>query len=69
MANEIVGRIAGIAVGLIVAAALLPTSLQQIATANMTGVSAATVAIFGLIGILGVLSAALCFIGIISNKE
>lgn len=67
--GKIVSDISGIAVGLIVAAALLPTALQQLATANVTGLNPATVAIYGLIGIVACLAAALGFVDLIAKKE
>lgn len=66
---RITGDIAGICVGLILAAAMLPTALQQLATANTTGLSAAIVAIYGLIGILGCLAVGLGFLDMINHKE
>lgn len=68
-AGKIVGDVSAIAVGLIVAAALLPTALQTLATGNMTGLSPAVVAVYGLIGIIGALACALGFVDIISHRD
>lgn len=49
--KKIVDTLVGVFVGAILAAALIPVALQQLATANTTGLDASTVALFGVIGI------------------
>ena len=49
--KKIVDTLVGVFVGAILAAALIPVALQQLATANTSGLDASTVALFGVIGI------------------
>ena len=49
--NKIVNTLVGVFVGAILAAALIPVALQQLATANLSGLDASTVALFGVIAI------------------
>ena len=49
--SKIINTLVGVFVGAILAAALIPVALQQLATANTSGLDASTVALFGVIGI------------------
>lgn len=49
--KRVIDTLVGVFVGAILAAALIPVALQSLATANLTGLDASTVALFGVIGI------------------
>jgi H+/gluconate symporter-like permease len=61
--NGIIKFVVAIAIGLFVAAVIVPPALQQIATSNMTGVSTSVTTIFTiLLPILAVVAIAIAFL-------
>ena len=54
-------KLVAVFVGAILAAALIPVALQQLASANLTGLDASTVALFGVIGIAIIVAVVILF--------
>lgn len=57
----ITDKLVGVFVGAILAAALIPVALQQLATANLTGLDASTIALFGVIAIAIIVAVVILF--------
>ena len=58
---DMTDKMVGIFVGAILAAALIPVSLQMLATANTTGLSTAVIALFGVISIAIIVAVVILF--------
>lgn len=68
MVSHKVNNIIEVAVGLIIAGSFLPTAISTLLSANKTGWDAGTTAIYGVIGIVGILAVALGFINMVTSE-
>jgi len=62
-----VGKIVGLAVGAIIAAAILPSAITDIVGANTTGWDTGTVAVWGLMSVLIALAAGMLFLRLVRS--
>lgn len=58
---DITDKVISVFIGAILAAALIPVALQQLATANTTGFDSATLALFGVISIAVIVAVVVLF--------
>lgn len=63
--KDLIGIVVAIAVGAIVAAAIIPSAITDITNANTTGWDSATTSVWGLLGVIIVLAVLMMFLRLV----